>query len=268
MGQGDVESGQAPVENGTGVNVRERSWERRPSPAFAVSLLALFVALGGTSYAAVTVGRNTVGTAQLKPGAVTASKVKVGAIGAAAVARHSLRAADFVKGQLPTGATGAAGRPGAAGATGPSGPPGAPGTPGTPGQNGDTGPAGPFPTVLPSGTTLTGVFAAGGTDASTSAYAAGTVSFAYPLASPPAVNLITSGGGSTSNCPGSLADPKAAAGEFCLYESTSANAVVAGVGNPVTNTNGGISVYGGVINVVSSTSGTFQAVGTWAVTAP
>ena len=49
---------------------------RRPSPSLALGVVALFVALGGTSYAAiVSVPSNSVGTAQLKNGAVTASKI-------------------------------------------------------------------------------------------------------------------------------------------------------------------------------------------------
>jgi hypothetical protein len=47
----------------------------RPSPAMVVALLALFIALGGTSYAAVKLPRNSVGAAQLKKGAVTPPKV-------------------------------------------------------------------------------------------------------------------------------------------------------------------------------------------------
>lgn len=49
---------------------------RLPSPAMAVACLALMVALGGTSYAAITLPRNSVGTAQLRTGAVTGVKVK------------------------------------------------------------------------------------------------------------------------------------------------------------------------------------------------
>lgn len=41
----------------------------------AVGYAALFVALGGTSYAAVNIPRNSVGTRQLRNGAVTSSKL-------------------------------------------------------------------------------------------------------------------------------------------------------------------------------------------------
>ena len=50
------------------------------SPALVVSLIALFVALGGTSYAAInSLPQNSVGTAQLKNGAVTPPKINASA---------------------------------------------------------------------------------------------------------------------------------------------------------------------------------------------
>jgi hypothetical protein len=49
----------------------------QPSPALVISLIALFVALGGTSYAAINaLPKNSVGTKQLKNGAVTPGKIK------------------------------------------------------------------------------------------------------------------------------------------------------------------------------------------------
>lgn len=105
----------------------------------AIGYLALFVALGGVSYAA-TLPRNSVGTAQLKKNAVTAKKIKRGAVGTQAVADGSLLAADFKAGQLPAGVkgdAGPAGKDGAAGAAGPTGPAGADG------EDGAVGPTGP-----------------------------------------------------------------------------------------------------------------------------
>lgn len=49
---------------------------RAPSPAMVVACLALTVALGGTSYAAVRLPANSVGTKQLKRNAVTSAKVR------------------------------------------------------------------------------------------------------------------------------------------------------------------------------------------------
>jgi hypothetical protein len=92
---------------------------RRPRHGTVAAYAALFVALGGTSFAASTaLPKNSVGNAQLKSNAVTGSKVKNG----------SLTASDFKSGSLPagkTGATGPAGPAGPAGATGPAGPSGA-----------------------------------------------------------------------------------------------------------------------------------------------
>lgn len=53
---------------------------RAPSPAFVVSVIALFVALGGTTYAATALPAHSVGTKQLKKNAVTAAKIKNGAV--------------------------------------------------------------------------------------------------------------------------------------------------------------------------------------------
>ncbi|HEY2355674.1 MAG TPA: hypothetical protein VGH79_12330 [Gaiellaceae bacterium] len=57
-----------------------------PSPAMVIALVALFVALGGTSYAAITaLPKNSVGAKQLKDGAVTAAKINSSVAGAVKV---------------------------------------------------------------------------------------------------------------------------------------------------------------------------------------
>src|SRR5215831_16483751 len=53
----------------------QRGSLRAPSPALVISLIALFVALGGTTYAATSLPANSVGTAQIRNKAVTASKI-------------------------------------------------------------------------------------------------------------------------------------------------------------------------------------------------
>jgi len=78
----------------------------------AVAYLALFIALSGTSYAAAKLPANSVGTTQLKNGAVTSAKIK----------DRSLRASDFAAGQLKPGPVGPAGAQGPAGPAGPAGP--------------------------------------------------------------------------------------------------------------------------------------------------
>jgi len=54
---------------------------RRPSAAFAVAVIALFVALGGVGWAQLSLPAGSVGTAQLRNGAVTSSKIADGSIG-------------------------------------------------------------------------------------------------------------------------------------------------------------------------------------------
>lgn len=49
---------------------------RHLNPPLVISMVALFVALGGASYAAINLPRNSVGTKQLKAKAVTGAKVK------------------------------------------------------------------------------------------------------------------------------------------------------------------------------------------------
>ncbi len=97
-----------------------------------VACLALLVALGGTSVAAVqALAPNSVGTTQLRAGAVTTAKLKtrnvtgsklsLNAVTGATVANRSLSAVDFIAGSLPRGPQGAAGPAGPAGAAGPAG---------------------------------------------------------------------------------------------------------------------------------------------------
>jgi hypothetical protein len=64
-----------------------------------IATTAIFIALGGGAYAAVTLPKNSVGSKQLKANAVTSSKVK----------NRSLLAKDFKAGQLPRGPRGATG---------------------------------------------------------------------------------------------------------------------------------------------------------------
>ena len=100
-----------------------------PSPAAVLASVALLVALGGTSVAAVvTVPRASVGTAELRNGAVTAAKIRNGnvtsadigdgSVSSADVRNGSLRRVDFRAGQIPHGPTGPQGPPGAPGVSG------------------------------------------------------------------------------------------------------------------------------------------------------
>jgi hypothetical protein len=54
---------------------------RRPTASMVISLVALFVALGGASYAAVSIPNNSVGTSQIKNNAVNYKKIASHTIG-------------------------------------------------------------------------------------------------------------------------------------------------------------------------------------------
>ncbi|MEY2515398.1 MAG: hypothetical protein QOJ89_2756 [bacterium] len=102
----------------------------RLSFANIMSVVAVSIALGGTSYAA-SLARNSVGSTQIKAKAVKNSDLGDNSVTSKKVKNGALLAADFAAGQLPRGATGA------------NGTNGAPGAPGTTGATGPTGPQGP-----------------------------------------------------------------------------------------------------------------------------
>ncbi len=101
--------------------------------ANVTSLTALFVALGGTGYAAVTLPHNSVGSAQLRRHAVGQSELKTGAVTSRALHNRSVTLRDIS----------VAARTSLRGTTGPQGP------------AGPAGPAGPtFRAAVPSGGTV------------------------------------------------------------------------------------------------------------------
>jgi hypothetical protein len=95
---------------------KKRHWLRVPSPSMIVACVALFVALGGTSYAAIKLPANSVGTKQIKKSAVTTAKIKdatvtaadlaAGAVGTAKIgAIPGARVRDTATTTIQTGAT-------------------------------------------------------------------------------------------------------------------------------------------------------------------
>jgi hypothetical protein len=110
-----------------------------------LAYLALFVALGGTSYAVARLPANSVGAEQIRRNAVRSSDVK----------NFALLAKDFKRGQLPRGARGPKGD------RGPKGEPGARGSAGPAGPRGQRGPSDVFGAAffpLSIGSTETTVF--------------------------------------------------------------------------------------------------------------
>ncbi len=67
----------------------------RLSYANVTATLALFIALGGTTYAATTLPRNSVGNAQLRSNSVTASKIRSSSVGSSEIHDRSVRLRDI-----------------------------------------------------------------------------------------------------------------------------------------------------------------------------
>jgi hypothetical protein len=206
-----------------------------------VAYLALFFALGGTSFAAVNaLPRNSVGSAQIKNGAI--QKVDL-----AKRTVSSLRGLRGLRGtagpQGPAGPTGATGATGAAGAT---------------------GPPGPFPDTLPAGKTIRGVYSLFGHAAGTGEWTYESITFGYRLAAAPTLNYIKAGDTPPAGCPGTATAPEAAPGNLCVYESISNN--VTSNRNVVTNIGPDASKNGASVYTTPAAAGNYYTFGTWAVT--
>jgi hypothetical protein len=245
-------------------------FRRRVTYANVMATVAVFIALGGSSYAVVKFGsaniiNSSIRSEDIGSGQVHSSDilnndvlgidVRDGTIKTADVADHSLLAKDFALGQLPAGAQGAQGPQGLQG---------------FPGQPGAQGPAGPLPDTLPSTKTLRGVYASGTTNENTTAgdIISDSISFPFPLASAPTAQVVLAGT-APPNCPGTVSDPQAAPGFLCVYVGT--NAGVSGPNVLGTDENPGTSRFGVVIRATgtsTSASANLLSVGTWAVTAP
>jgi hypothetical protein len=77
-----------------------------------MSTIAVFVAIGGTSYAAVSLPRNSVGSAQIRHSAVGTSELRTGAVHKTDIAKTTIAGLRGTKGdQGPAGAAGAPGAP-------------------------------------------------------------------------------------------------------------------------------------------------------------
>jgi hypothetical protein len=238
-------------------------WLReRLTYANVVSSLCLFLLLGtGGAYAATRLRANSVGTAQIRNGAVTEAKL-------AKAVRRSLKGTKGLAGPTgPTGPTGPAGHDGATGAQGPKG---------------DTGPAGPISGVLPAGVTETGVYAVSApedTAVSTAAY--GSVSFPLTLPGAVPVTVVSPGAVRPPECHGTIYQPAAAPGHLCVYRqyetgvTAPTNASFAQMATPAapdgTLAYSGFAGPAGAVFSVTTSSGPgnyHMARGAWAVTAP
>ena len=86
---------------------------RRPSPSLVIALLALFVSLGGTSYAVSKIGSREVANNSLR-----SDDIRNNSVLSKDIRDRSLLKKDFKRGQLPGGAEGPKGDTGAPGAQG------------------------------------------------------------------------------------------------------------------------------------------------------
>jgi hypothetical protein len=254
--------------------------------ANVVSSIALFVALGGSAYALLP--SNSVGTSQLKDGAVTNTKLAAGAVTGAKVATNSLtgqqidaatlgtvpRAGHASTAEKATNADHLGGQPALAYQARVLGKCANHTAITKINTDGTVGCAAAYPTVLPSGSTETGTYAvrwpAGASGESEDAV----VSFPVPLAAAPlgsdCAEACLDGGpvpGDTVDCPGTVTAPKANPGYFCFYPAMSVNVFALSSSDP-SGTEAGVGALGGEITVGSSSSGDTIARGTWAVTAP
>jgi hypothetical protein len=200
-----------------------------------VACLALLVALGGTSVAAVKVlaPRNSVGSAQ--------------------VINKSLLPIDFKT--PPKGPRGPAGPPG------PAGPSGAAGAKGDKGDKGDQGDPGPFPGTLPTGKTVRGDYDVESGDGDN--YDGDGYAFLFTFASAPTPHFVPLGGPNPAptQCPGTVTDPSAAAGHLCVYEGQHLGVGTINIFN--------VRKHGFMIEGFATTPGTgWFTTGSWAATSP
>jgi hypothetical protein len=208
--------------------------------ANVTATLALVVALGGTSYAAVTItGRN------IKNGSIKRVDLGNNSVTSAKVRNGSLTSRDLRPGLL-------------AGIKGPKGDKGDQGDPGPPGTVTST----TLPTQLSAGQTLRGYVHVSSAADLAGENATASVSFPFPLPSAPApanVHFIASGAAVPAGCTGDASSPGAAPGTLCVFEATA--------GANTTGRTLSATRFGFTANATSVGPGAYGYVAHWAVTA-
>jgi Collagen triple helix repeat (20 copies) len=210
---------------------------RHMNPATVIAMVALVFAITGGAFAATGSGGSSHGAliataakAKGKP------KAKVGPRGPAGPAGKN----GATGSAGPAGTVGAQGAQGAKGEAGPQGAPGQEGPAGKEGKTGLTGKEGkagiegkegsPGPTCnvsgecnLPSGASETGAWSIAGSGLKKSAMEEPLVAITYPLhlTFVPTAKFVaypeSFTAGSVAGCPGTLSEPKAEAGNLCVY---------------------------------------------------
>jgi hypothetical protein len=214
---------------------------RRSHFANVVSLLALFFALTGGAYAALQLPSNSVGTRQLKNGAVTLKKISHSA-------QQALR-----------------------GDRGPQGPQGDRGAPGT----------SVFASSVPSGKTIAGAWGGRYIAPQLALNNSYLISTSFPVKAPVGlsdamVNAApnAAAGDPDTTCTGSVGNPTAPRGKVCIYINRANNATVTGfrLTDPGVSGSAPGDAYGFVVRILDTgtvgNTATTNAEGTWAYTAP
>jgi hypothetical protein len=224
------------------MNVRAMKFRARLTYANVMATIAVFVALGGSSYAALKITGK-----QVVDRSLTARDIKLASLTTREIRDHSLLARDFKAGQLPAGAQGVQGPKG---------------------DKGDTGPAGPLLDTLPSGRTLTGAYMIEANATGAGQFFGNGYGYPIKLAAKPTLHVVAAGEvDKPVECLGSESAPTAAPGHLCIYEHSKSNTAGPGAGDPETNFGGKAGTTGFYLQLSSTASGLAWSNGTWAVTA-
>jgi hypothetical protein len=217
---------------------------RRPSPALVIACIALAIALGGTSYAAVNLAPGSVGNKQLKRNAVTSLKVK----------DHSLFARDFKAGQLPRGARGLKGDKGDKGDGG---------APGAAGRSALT--------PLQSGETVRGTIGTRENNLIAGDEIAATATLPIPatVALDDAHVTVDGNDESAGECPGTATNPTAAPGFVCIYPWFELNVEAASPDGVIWGDDAAAAEkWGFQVSITAAGAGSTALFANWAYTAP
>ena len=222
---------------------------RMPSPGLVIALIALFIAMGGTGYAASQSTATVAASATAKIKKVNSRVSRVA------------RLLNTVRRQIASISL----------TPGPQGPAGPRGERGEKGEKGDKGEPGPITGTLPSGVTLRGTFAlrqelpAAGREGQTQ------IAFGFSLAAAPTPHYIAFGTAPPAECPGTPTDPKANPGHLCIYEGAAPiNSTNRGEFDPSSpgGTENVATTYGAGVFMDATAAGDTRIRGSWAVTAP
>jgi hypothetical protein len=248
-------------------------WVRAPSPAFVIALIALFVALGGTTYAATSLRPNSVGTTQLKNNAVTAPKIKNGAVTAAKINQAGLTVANATHATSADSATNATNATHAGSADSATNATSAinathagSADSATNATNATTATTAISPGTLASGKTLTGSFMVEA-QAAGAGFWGNAYSFDFPLTGSVHATFLAPNA-TTAWCPGTTFAPTAAPGQLCVYAAVESNISGAQAVDPTDNAGNQASPFGFYIQIAATGAGLAYTNGTWAVTAP